>query len=506
MLHRRWFINWGCVLAMLLALASTQVGAHGATYFPIARIYKCYQDGGFWSGNMPNAACRQAHEAGVAWDDWHGLNRDVPDNENFDNVKRAIPDGTLCSANNPKFRGLDVLSSAWYRTPVKLENGKFQLKFQATAPHNPSGWKIFLSKPGYSTTRPLRWDDLDLIASYGNIPVTTDPITGQRFYLMDVTVPAGRSGDATLYVIWQRTRPHSIEGFYECSDITLEGAGGAPEFPWTEKDNFVQPSQQPSVGDVVRFRVLSAQRGGNEVVDVKLPITGQNQSVHVWTRELVGLLQPHENVVKVGVRAGNDIRFDANNVYSNLVYVKNENDTPVLEIETPPPPAPGEPITATLIVPATVASGATLPVRVDAKSADNKPLTYTWHRPASLFSGTIGNSASGNYTAAVVNQDTPGDIYVQISDGTHTLTTPSQRVTVLARPGDGENPGQPGHCYEAWSRSKVYGTISSTNPAAKVTHNGRNFEQQWWTQGDEPIPGTQKYSGKPWVDIGACEQ
>lgn len=495
---------WTVLFVLMAALAAEQAGAHGASYFPVGRFYKCYQDGGYnWppdGSSMPNAGCRAMFRMGIAnWGDWAGLRKVIPGYQDFNAVKAAIPDGTLCSANDPSFKGVDALSDAWYRTPIRLTHGKFQFKFEASATHSPNSWRFFLSNPGYRTTQPLRWSDLTQIYQRGDATPTRDPMTGKNFYIIDVPVPAGRTGDATLYVIWQRTFG-SDEGFYQCSDITLEGEeapGNEPD--WFERGYFVNQAVKPNINDQVRFRVFSGRRGGVELVDVTLPITAHNHNERIWSKELAGVIQPHADLVKVGVKSGNDVRFDENNIYSNLVFLKNESDTMAMDIETPPSPQPGKPITVVSFnVPSSVTVGGSLPVRVEAKSATNQTLRYTWYRTSSYFSGAIGNNPSGAYVATESGVGKTSSVWVQITDGTHTVDSPKQPVAILPK----ENGGG-GSCYEAWSASKVYGAISNTSHAARVTQSGRNYEQQHWTQGQNPAQFNGV--GQPWKDLGPCQ-
>lgn len=161
-------------------------------------------------------------------------------------------------------------------------------------------------------------------------------------------------------------------------------------------------------------------------------------------------------------------------------------------------PPEGPPISATLNVPSSVIVGDALPVSVDARSATGKTLSYTWYRNSSYLSGTVGNRPSGSYIALEAGQGKTSDIYVVISDGTNSLTTPRQTVSIIARPTDG-GPA----CHPAWSASTVYGAISDANPAALVSHGGRNYEQQFWTQGDNPQSNSGV--GKAWKDLGPCQ-
>ncbi|WP_207001639.1 M12 family metallopeptidase [Trinickia mobilis] len=75
--------------------------------------------------------------------------------------------------------------------------------------------------------------------------------------------------------------------------------------------------------------------------------------------------------------------------------------------------------------------GGRLEVRADARSANGLPLTYKWGRPDSMFSGSVGNNASGAYTVKKVEKDTTATISVTVSDGVRELKR-SQKVKVPA--------------------------------------------------------------------------
>ncbi|MCV5901510.1 lytic polysaccharide monooxygenase, partial [Escherichia coli] len=71
-------------------------------------------------------------------------------------------------------------------------------------------------------SKPLTWSDLELIDTAGDVYVDAE-----KRYRIHVTFPADRSGDAVLYTRWQRIDVAG-EGFYNCSDITLNGTGTTP--------------------------------------------------------------------------------------------------------------------------------------------------------------------------------------------------------------------------------------------------------------------------------------
>lgn len=90
------------------------------------------------------------------------------------------------------------------------------------------------------------------------------------------------------------------------------------------------------------------------------------------------------------------------------------------------------PITATLFTPETAEGGDQVPVRVEAQSASGKPLSYAWSSADSLLEPP-GNVASGHYTAAQVPREVDSPVYVVVSDGVHTLQTPTRYVRIRPR-------------------------------------------------------------------------
>ena len=325
------FASW---VALACGLMSSFASAHGAVEFPKARQLICYERGGFnWpqdGSGIPNAACREAYQqvqsgGGQGPYQFNQYNEFAANPTNYHDqasVEAAVPDGHLCAAGDPQKSGLDVVSADWERTPVKLQNGHFQLALWASAVHNPSYVMVYLSKPQYSPNRPLRWSDLELVYR-GNAPAPQN-VAGRQYYFYNVPIPPGRAGPAVLYTRWQR-EDSGREGFYNCSDIVLEGPG--VELPWYDKGEYIKAGFQPTVGEQVRFRVLGHQASGAELVDERLPITAANQSIGKWAQELATNLNSHYAVhVAVGVRNGSQIQYDATHFERNMVFVKNEGD------------------------------------------------------------------------------------------------------------------------------------------------------------------------------------
>lgn len=301
-------------LGVLSGLATT-AQAHGWSEFPSARQNICYEQGGIWSGSPPNAACAQAKELSGTYPfvqrNEYAMN--VEDYNNIDAVKAAIPDGTLCYANDPQKAGMGAPHTGWTRT--ELSAGTFEFVFNATAPHNPSFWEFYLTKPNTDLSKTLAWSDLELIQKLGNIPVS-----GSK-YRMDVTIPSDRSGDAILFVRWQRDDAAG-EGFYNCSDITIVNDDTPPIVPPSEP-NLIKGERyipedfvSPEPGDTVLYDIIN--KHGEVARSFKLDVNSAN--VNDWDR----LLASEINGWHAEFKEGAVFIGDWHEEMSHYMYFQNE--------------------------------------------------------------------------------------------------------------------------------------------------------------------------------------
>lgn len=431
-----------CVQFMFAAIQ--EAVAHGAVGVPIARQYQCRLERGYDypadGSGIPHEDCRAAFLQGgnsvFPFQQWNEVAANPAGmGENDEDVRRAVPDGLICAAGDSRKVGLDNAPAAvWRKTRVVPKDGKIELRWDNTQAHVPAVMREYLSKPSYDPSRPLRWSDLDKI--YEISAPNPEPANGggrlpdvTTFTRYNVPIPAGRKGDAVLVSYWQR-RDAGNEGFFNCSDITIASDTGEPGFPWIDSNPYLESGFTPNVGDAVRFRVMGGNARGTEVVDVQHPITGANVQPQIWARELADTLnQRHGSYVQIGVRAGNDIHYNATDLVANRIWLKQGYSSAMSIVAPEPPP---QPITATLTAPGEVRSGEAVPVRVDAKSETGRPLSYVWSRTSSLFEGTIGNQPSGSYRAATVATPTNGTISVTVSDDQgHSVTTPNRTVRVV---------------------------------------------------------------------------
>ncbi|WP_052480815.1 lytic polysaccharide monooxygenase [Gilvimarinus agarilyticus] len=317
----------------LLALGSQQSFAHGYADYPKARQAYCEEDGGYWSpsdgSGIPNAACRAAFlEAGTyQFVQAIEFSKNVANYNSQAAVEAGVPDGSLCAAGDASKAGIDVPHPDWPAQQISLNGaGEFEYRFYASTPHDPSFWKFYLSKPGFNpATDTLRWSDLELVDEKSSANLQT--INGKRYYVMDVSLPTNRSGNAILYTRWQR-QDVAGEGFYNCSDVVL---GDVTPPTWSNAGNYVNQGINPSAGDQIWFRVFDGS--GSEVVFNQFDITASNQALNTWTAELAADINSSETAVQVGVLNNGSVSYNSNDLYANRVYVLNSNYTYQMDLE-----------------------------------------------------------------------------------------------------------------------------------------------------------------------------
>lgn len=458
--------------ALAVALITPALAwSHGAVDIPISRQVYCYTRPDVWQApnTISDLGCRAAQvKSGVyPMQQWHEIAKNIlpPDYNDDAKVRAAIPDGQLCGAGDPKKDGLNLASPNWHKTTVTPKDGTIDVRINATAPHVPSFVKIYLSKAGYNpATTPLKWSDLELIHEEQNTVARTDwgndppKPWGTAFFAYKAHVPSGRSGNAVLFVRWQRIDPAG-EGFYNCSDIVINGTGSP--FPWHEKGAYLPPDIAPVAGETVRFRVLGHTADAREVVDERLPITASNQLPGIWGKQLLERLAQYASIVQVGKRVENSIVFDPEDMNNNQIFLANELDTPAMSIigggETPTPVDPRPP-QALIQGQSTVTSGQTFTLSGKGSVGYNQALVYQW---STTMPGNTNNDTL-QVVAPVVTQPTSQIVKLQVND-MQNQTSSSAQITVTINPAD---TGQ----YPAYVKGVTYqgGTI--------VSNKGKNYQ------------------------------
>lgn len=469
------------LLAATLALPAVGWG-HGAVDIPIARQVNCKLAGGEWQSpdgsSIPDRGCREAAaifstpaERAYPAQQWNEVAMLVPDYNNDNAVMAAIPNGKLCAAGDPKKASLDVVTPYWHKTALTASDS-MTVRIIGTAPHVPSFAKIYLSKASYDGTRPLGWDDLDLIHSERFTTARTDwqtqpTISGASgFFEVKAPLPPGRTGDAVVYVRWQREDPAG-EGFYNCSDITFKDTG-IPEPELFDKGSFIPAEIQPKAGDTVRFRVLSGSGDAHEIVDVKQAITAQNTHPNVWGKQIFDKVPPSNVVIgeePMSRAKQHGITFNESDWRANSVFVRNRNDSPAMSISSGGEPEPVNPNPPIVVIegPTTVKSGEqfTLDGSKTQGQNGNGSLRYQW---IAAFAQIDGRQPIHQFTAPTVT--TPTAIWARLAvddSSNHTVAQKTHNITVTPATGGGDD-------FPAYSPGTSY------KPGDKVSHKGKNYQ------------------------------
>ena len=283
--------------------------AHGTMITPVSRVYACFQ-GNPENPTNPACAAAKAVAGSQAFYDWNGINQA---NANG-NHQAVVPDGKLCSGNNPTFRGLDLERSDWQATPIQPDaNGRFTFVFRATAPHATRDWKFFVTRAGWQPGSPLRWADLQEFCSLGNTPLSADGT-----YKLQCTLPQ-RSGQHVIYNTWQRA--DSTEAFYTCMDVRFEGGGTTPVPQWQDAGPVTARTELP-VGTTLALRVFNAN--GNDVERVEATLAAGQTTPAQWPLALARKVNASAQHARVGVLSNGAITPTAS-ATDNRVYLKDGN-------------------------------------------------------------------------------------------------------------------------------------------------------------------------------------
>ena len=194
------------------AMAPQAALAHGDMKAPAGRAYTCYLEG---AETPQSEGCKGvvAENGGAPIYDWMS-NRIGDANGRH---RELIPDGKLCSANNPQYSGFDK-PAEWPTT--RLGTGELSLEFKATAKHK-GYFDVYITKNGWDPSKPLAWGDLETEP----VAHVEDPPQTDEGYTLAGRIPEDKTGKHVLYTIWQRT--DSPEAFYSCSDVVFGQQGSA---------------------------------------------------------------------------------------------------------------------------------------------------------------------------------------------------------------------------------------------------------------------------------------
>lgn len=335
--RHRSVLTWMCAVMMVLSgivLLSGSASAHGTMMMPGSRTFLCYEDAITSTGEIQphNPACQAAiaNSGPTPLYNWFAVgNRS---GTTSGETQGFIPDGKLCSGNSNyfDFSGFDAASSDWPKTHLTA-GSTIQVQYNKWAAH-PGTFTMYITKPGWDSTQPLTWADLEPtpIATVTNPPSVGDPGSISSYYYFNVTLPANYTGYHIIYTVWARS--DSTETFYGCSDVMFDGGTGQV----TGIGSTAPPP--PEVACTVAYSITSTWQGGFQgQVTVTNPTTS---TMYGWT---VGWVLANDETVNDfwngNLSAAGSLATMRNATYNNVLppggsatfgFTSLENSTPVM--------------------------------------------------------------------------------------------------------------------------------------------------------------------------------
>lgn len=393
------------LLALGTLCAPSRSQAHGSMVVPESRIYHCFLNN---PENPSDPACRALKDAGgtQAFYDWTGVNQA---NANG-NHQAVVPDGKLCSGNNPTFRGLDLARSDWHATPITPgPDGTFEFVFRATAPHASRDWIFYVTRQGVSPTQPLRWADLFEFCRYGSVPLDNG------HYRFRCPLPA-LTGKHTIFTVWQRS--DSTEAFYTCTDVEF---GGTPNPTWTDEGALTAQNALPA-GTTVTLRLFNA--GGNDVETIAFTVAAGQGAATEWPYRFALAVNAQAANARIGVLGTNGAITPQQSASANRVYsLTSQNLNHQVDIRLP---NTNQPPVAVIAANPTSLTGAGSVALSGSGSSDpeGQALSYQW----SVVSGSGATLSSSSGVQSTVNLVAPAQdqivvVRLSVSDGAASHST-----------------------------------------------------------------------------------
>ena len=262
----RSFIILGAILTLWPQISC----GHGTVISPASRVYRIFQEGPD-SATSPSAVAALAVAGSNQYYTWNQISQNVPNYAAAvfnDSYAAVIPDGQLASGGNIgqssfDFSGLDLVSNKWHWPATAVAVGPLEINWLATATHDPSYFKVWITKNDYDHRAPLSWDKMEFLGQMAHTK------SGKE-YSIPVALPE-RSGRHVLYVAWQRIDPVG-EVFFSTSDIIFS-------------NDPVDPDADP----VVSIESTTVNEGdGNATVNLRLSkrvLTGTTAKVSYVTSD-----------------------------------------------------------------------------------------------------------------------------------------------------------------------------------------------------------------------------
>ena len=280
--------------------------SHGYVTVPKSRAYLCHQAN---SQGHKNEDCGP-----IQWEPQsveqvthtfinNGMNGHIPSA----NVERF--------KNEPSTKGLDdQMGERWKKNVI--EAGQTNFVWHHTANHATTGYRFYMTKPGWDPNKPLTRSDFDdkpfCALSYGGVRPPAD-----------LTIPCNvpeRQGYQVILAVWDVD--DTVNSFYQVIDVKFsDGGTPAPVFDWNVVNNTAKnwlvnaDLGDINVGDEVSLQIHSQKSQQSYSIEIN------NNNRNTWPDELAEKIN-NENSTKYGlIRVG---LFD--NGSKDIFYQKNADN------------------------------------------------------------------------------------------------------------------------------------------------------------------------------------
>lgn len=460
------------IAASLMVLAPATASAHGSMVNPPSREYACATFDTPWN-NPTYASCGKIASQSSSW--MSNVQGGVKSNH-----KDYVKDGLLCAGGKEDWKALDAADFKGRVTTVTPDaQGNAVFEYKQTAGHFSSYFKTYISKDSYDPKKGLRWDDLEEIGNSGPLPLPPN----NSITKLDVKIPAHLTGKRVVYSVWQRDPSDNAEAFYACSDVDVV----ANNIEW--KASGALEGGQVKTGVTMTLRVFDKVRGG-DLEKHSIVVKAGQEKPEQWMHALASKTNQSSSVVKVGKLIGSDItpQFSAT---ENQVFGRNKQVSFAIDQhdEGGKPPvddiAPG---VVSISGKTEAKAGEAVSLRASAAAGTN--LSYLW-TVSPKIDGLALNTATLNFAAPKVSKNT---VYTFKTTASNALGSKNAThvLTVKANDNGGTPPVE-----GAWDAKKIY-----DKECTKVSHNGKEWMNGWWTQGKEP--GSDGQWGT-WRVLGSAE-
>lgn len=446
----------------------------------MSRGLSCFNEG---PETLKSAACQAAAATSgkQMLYDWPGVNQ-LP----YGDHQAFVPNGQLCGGGKADYAGLNLARTDWATTPIAPDaNGNFECIFNGTAPHQTRDWQLFVTRDGWNQSAPLAWTDLEKFCTLGNLPTDAN-----KRYHLTCKLPK-KTGQHIIYLAWQRS--DSTEAFYSCSDVNF--TGGVSTF---KELGQVRSAQDLTTGTKVSFRLFDNKGFDVENIQVTLGfdnVTGLETNLAAnWPFALAQKVNEVSRNVSIGVLQTNNTIAPVKSTQDNRVYNRSGLElTYQIDIASPggATPTPKPVVTPT---PAPVVTPTPAPVvtPTPAPVVTPTPKPVVTPTPAPVVTPTPKPVVTP--TPAPVVTPTPKPV---VTPTPAPVVTPTPAPIVTATPTPAVTAAPSDACAAAWNTATPYAT-----PNMKVSYNGHNYSNKWWTVGETPTASGQ---WGVWKDLGVCK-